>query len=186
MLIDLIREHALQSAESGDFAAVAAILNAIRKTITDETHWTFGLMSQGRLPTELVTGIASAVKSAAQVNPLMESAFIAFSTTGLQLHTTERQSMIDSIGVGLPGEAVAAMKSLGVRSVPVASTTATDCESAWQADLAAAAAQQAAAIRASRIASVERLDAVAIVDSADSLDDAINAIHSSLTAFGGW
>lgn len=132
MLINLIREHALAAAESGDFAAVAKTLNALTTTVTDTTHWSFGLMmSQGQLPSDLVTGIATAVKTAAAANPLMESAFIAFSTTGLQLHTDERQAMIEAIGVGLPSEAVAAVKSLGVRVVPVVSTDAAECESAW-------------------------------------------------------
>lgn len=132
MLINLIRQHALEAAESGDFAAVAATLNALTTTVTDTTHWSFGLMmSQGQLPEELVTGIAAAVKVAAQANPLMESAFIAFSTTGLQLHTQERQAMIDAIGAGLPSEAVAAVKALGVRVIQVASTDAASCESAW-------------------------------------------------------
>jgi hypothetical protein len=92
------------------------------------------MMSQGQLPQELVVGIAAAVKTAASVNPLMESAFIAFSTTGLQLHTNDRQAMIETIGADLPSEAVAAVKSLGVRSVPVITTTAEACESAWEYD----------------------------------------------------
>lgn len=132
MLINLIRKHALAAAESGDFAAVATTLNALTTTVTDTTHWSFGLMmSQGELPEELVTGIAAAVKVASQANPLMESAFIAFSTTGLQLHTQERQAMIDVIGAGLPPEAVAAVKALGVRSAATIVTTAEACEAAW-------------------------------------------------------
>lgn len=133
MLANLVNQHALADAQSGDWDAVAATLNALRSEVVDEMHWSFGLMmSQGQLPQELVVGIAAAVKTAAAVNPLMESAFIAFSTTGLQLHTAERQSMIESIGAGLPSEAVAAVKSLGVRSVPVISTTAEQCQSAYE------------------------------------------------------
>lgn len=132
MLINLIRQHALEAAESGDFAAVAATLNALTTTVTDTTHWSFGLMmSQGQLPEELVTGIAAAVKVAAQANPLMESAFIAFSTTGLQLHTQERQAMIEAIGAGLPPNAVTAVKGLGVRSSVTIVTTAEECEAEW-------------------------------------------------------
>jgi hypothetical protein len=51
---------------------------------------------------------------------------------------------------------------------------------------AAQAAQQAAAIRSARIASIGSLDAESIVDSAASLDDAMDAIQAALTAFGGW
>jgi hypothetical protein len=132
LLANLINQHALADAQAGKWDAVAAKLNALRSEVVDQTHWSFGLMmSQGRLPQELVVGIAAAVKTAAAVNPLMESAFIAFSTTGLQLHTDERQTMIEAIGAGLPSEAVAAVKSLGVRSVPVVTTTADDCRKAW-------------------------------------------------------
>lgn len=132
MLVNLIREHALTDAEAGNWSAVASTLNALTTAVTDTTHWSFGLMmSEGKLPSDLVTGIATAVKTAAAANPLMESAFIAFSTTGLQLHTQERQAMIDAIGAGLPSEAVAAVKALGVRVVSVVSTDAAECESAW-------------------------------------------------------
>jgi hypothetical protein len=132
MLANMINQHALADAQAGKWDAVAAALNALRSDIVDQTHWSFGLMmSQGQLPQELVVGIATAVKTAASVNPLMESAFIAFSTTGLQLHTSDRQAMIESIGAGLPSEAVAAVKSLGVRSAPVITTTADDCRKAW-------------------------------------------------------
>lgn len=132
MLINLIREHARADAEAGNWSAVASTLNALTTQITDTTHWSFGLMmSQGNLPADLVTGIASAIKTAAAANPLMESAFIAFSTTGLQLHTDERQAMIEAIGAGLPSEAVAAVKALGRRTESVITTDAESCESAW-------------------------------------------------------
>lgn len=132
MLANLINQHALTDAQAGKWDAVAAKLNELRSEVVDQTHWSFGLMmSQGQLLQELVVGIASAIKTAAAVNPLMESAFIAFSTTGLQLHTPERQAMIEAIGAGLPPEAVAAVKSLGVRFVPVVITTADDCRKAW-------------------------------------------------------
>lgn len=132
MLINLIRQHALADAEAGNWSAVAATLNALTTPVIDTTQWSFGLMmSQGNLPPELVTGIAAAVKAAAASNALMDSAFIAFSTTGLQLHTDERQTMIEAIGAGLPSEAVAAVKTLGRRTVPQVATDAESCESAW-------------------------------------------------------
>jgi hypothetical protein len=139
MLVNLIRQHALADAEAGNWSAVAATLNALTTPVTDTTHWSFGLMmSQGSLPPDLVTGIASAVKTAAASNALMDSAFIAFSTTGLQLHTDERQAMIDAIGAGLPSEAVAAVKALGRRTVSTITTTAAACEAEWVRSLASA------------------------------------------------
>ncbi len=132
MLINLIRQHALVDAEAGNWSEVAKTLNALTTAVIDTTHWSFGLMmSQGQLPSDLVTGIATAVKTAAAANPLMESAFIAFSTTGLQLHTDERQAMIEAIGVGLPSEAVAAVKSLGRRTAATITTTAAACQAEW-------------------------------------------------------
>jgi hypothetical protein len=135
MLAETIRQHALADAEAGNWAAVAGTLNSLREPVLDETHWSFGLMmSRASLPAELVTGVAGAIQSAGQVDPLMASAFIAMSTTGLQLHTADRQAMIEQIGAGLPSEAVAAVKALGVRSDAVISTTAAECEAAWAAD----------------------------------------------------
>lgn len=137
MLIDLIKQHAITEAQDGNWAKVAEILNGLQHTIQDPTQWSFGLMmSQAQLPTELVAGVAGAIQSAGLTNPLMASAFIALSTTGLQLHTSDRQAMIDEIGAGMPTEAVAAIKSLGIRSVPVTLTTLEECQSAWLADQA--------------------------------------------------
>jgi hypothetical protein len=187
MLAETIRQHAITDAQSGNWQAVAATLNSLTQQVIDETSWSFGLMmTAGRLPADLVTGIAGAVKAAASVNPLMDSAFIAFSTTGLQLHTAERQQMIEQIGAGLPAEAVAAVKALGVRTVPLVSTNAEQCQAAWESAQAEAAAQQAAAIRATRLASVRTLNAESIVDSATDLDACIALIRAQLVAFGGW
>ena len=189
MLSNLIRQHALLAAQAGNWLSVASTLNDLTRTITDHTHWSFGLMmSQGQLPEQLVVGVAAAVKTDAQINPLMESAFIAFSTTGLQLHTPERQAMIDAIGAGLPAEAVAAVKSLGVRVVPFLKSpvTAEQCHAAWDADVAQQTAQQAAVVRSARVASLQKLDAESIVDGSSDLDGAIASIRASLVSFGGW
>ena len=187
MLTEMIKQHALADAQAGNWSSVAATLNALTQVATDQTHWSFGLMmSQGQLPEQLVVGIAAAVKAAAQVNPLMESAFIAFSTTGLQLHTPERQAMIEAIGAGLPWEAVAAVKALGVRTVTVVATTADLCRNLWDGDVAQQAAQQVAAIRSARIASITSLDAASIVDASEDIDAATASIRTALIAFGGW
>jgi len=51
---------------------------------------------------------------------------------------------------------------------------------------AAEAAQQAAAIRSARIASLTNLNAESIVENSADLDAAIDSIRTSLSAFGGW
>jgi hypothetical protein len=135
--ITLIKKYALTKATNRDWKSVADILNKLTETIIDETHWTFGLMmTQGKLPEMLVVGVAKAVDDAGTVNPLMKSAFTAFSTTGIQLHTPERQALIDAIGVGLPAEAVALVKSLGIRTVPILSNPITEdeCKNLWYED----------------------------------------------------
>jgi len=131
-LIDLITQHANDEAIAGKWGIVANRLNELKTTIVDTTHWSFGLMMrQGQLSQELDAGVALAIKEAGKVNPLMESAFITLSTTGLQLHTDDRQGMIEAIGVGLPTEAVQAIKSLGIRDVAVVVTTANECKLTW-------------------------------------------------------
>ena len=135
ILSSLIKEHASEAATKGDWESVAKIINGLTQTISDPTQWSFGLMmSQGNLPQMLVAGIADAVKKAGQSNSLIDSAFIAFSTTGIQLHTPERQAMIDAIGAELPVEAVAAVKALGVRTVLVygSEVTAEQCQTEFE------------------------------------------------------
>jgi len=131
-LIDLITQHANDEAIAGKWGIVANRLNELKTTIVDTTHWSFGLMMrQGQLSQELVAGVALAIKEAGKVNPLMESAFIALSTTGLQLHTDDRQGMIEAIGVGLPTEAVQAIKSLGIRDVAGVGSKVNECPLNW-------------------------------------------------------
>jgi hypothetical protein len=184
MLIDLINQHASQAAQAGDFAGVAATLNSLRTSVSDTTHWSFGLMmTQGQLPADLVAGIAAAVRSAGAANPLMDSAFIAFSTTGLELHTAERQVMIDTIGAGLPPEAIAAVKSLGVRSVPTVVTTEDECRRAWIVYSCLAPIQESQAAAATKLNNAEASLGPEHTDglSLEELQERCDAITASVT-----
>lgn len=141
-LSNLISIHATELAANGDWQAVADVLNALTQIVTDETHWTLGLIqAHPQLGIDVARGIAGAVKKAAESDPLMEGVLLALSTTGIQLHTPERQTIIDQIGAGLPAEAIAGIKSLGIRTVPVVETTAEECQAAMLAEQARLALQ---------------------------------------------
>ena len=64
--------------------------------------------------------------------------------------------------------------------------TADQCRVAWENAIAEDAALQTAAVRSARLASIESLDAVAMVDGSADLDAVVSAIRSHLSAFGGW
>lgn len=159
-LANLINTHASTAAAAGDWATVAETLNALRQVVTDETHWTLGLIqSHPQLGIDVARAIAAAVKTAAQTDPLMEGVMLAMSTTGLQLHTPARQAMIEQIAAGLPQESIEAVKSLGVRYQSLAeksglgTVTADQCRDAFRE-----AVLQARIINATALAN-ERLQA---------------------------
>lgn len=114
-LISLIQQHAIAEAEAGQWDAVAAALNYKSVAVRNPKQWTLGEIEQS-LGTDAARIIAGAIKAAAAVDPLMESAFVAVCTSGIQLHTDERQALVAFIGqqAGLPAEQIAAMQALGV------------------------------------------------------------------------
>lgn len=115
MLINLIIEHASQEAEAGQFEEVANILNTKSIAVRNTKSWTLGEIEQS-LGADAARIIAGAIKGAAALDPLMEFAFVAVSTTGIQLHTDERQAMIAVIGqtANLSAEQISAMQALGL------------------------------------------------------------------------
>lgn len=149
-LISLIQQHAQAEAAAGEGAGVAAILNAATVAVRNPKQWTLGEIEQ-TIGADAARTIAAAVKSAAAVDPLMESAFVALSTSGIQLHTDARQALIAAIGqqANLTAEQIAAMQSLGVTYASLAgqaglgTVTADQCQQAWTqqaADIAYATA----------------------------------------------
>ena len=74
-------------------------------------------------------------------NPIFASAWIALSVTGLQLHTDERQQMIDGLAVAgnWPNELTAAVKAAGLSYTSIAGSVVTSeqCRSAWLLQLKA-------------------------------------------------
>jgi hypothetical protein len=151
-MIDLIRQHALAAAEAGDWSSVASTLNGLTRVEPITKHWTLGDITALPGGMELAAGIASAlVAKGAEGQPdsaLFQSVFVAMSTTGVQLHTAERQAIIEAAANGkFPPEAVAAIKSLGQKVTPVLDTPATaeSAKAAWDDSLDA---EKLSAIRA--------------------------------------
>jgi hypothetical protein len=132
MLADLIKQHALADAQAGNWSDVAAILNAPTVEVRNPKSWTMadliGLV--GVQPAALVGGT---IQAAGVSNPIFAGAWIALNVTGLQLHTDERQSMIDGLAAAgsWPAELTAAVKAAGLTYTSLSDATAAQCEAAW-------------------------------------------------------
>jgi len=116
-------------------AEIAAELQSQTIAIENPTAWTIGSM-QNVIGQELTLAVAQIIKAAAATNPLVDAAWIALSTVGLQLYTADRQAMIEQLGTGtLTAEQVQTVKELGVKvTTPFADVTqqeVEDCIEAW-------------------------------------------------------
>jgi len=137
MLIDLIKTHALASAQASDWAGVAAILNAPTVEVRNPKSWTMADLIT-LLGAESAAVIGGTIQAAGATNPIFAGAWIALNVTGLQLHTDERQVMIASLAdaAGWPAELKAAALAAGLTYTSLAGSTVTDaeCQSAWAVD----------------------------------------------------
>ena len=132
MLIYLIKTHALTEAQSGDWSAVAAILNAPTVEVRNPKSWTFADLI-GLVGAEGAAFVGATIQAAGASNPIFASAWIALSVTGLQLHTDDRQQMIDGLAVAgnWPSDLTAAVKAAGLSYTSLSDATADDCQKAW-------------------------------------------------------
>lgn len=114
MLGDLINQYAATEANAGDWQGVIDKLSTPSIVRNNDTAWTLGMIGT-QLGLETAGLIAGVMQAAGAVNPLVNSAYIAISTVGLQLSSDDRQIMIETIGSsgGLSAEQVAAIKRLG-------------------------------------------------------------------------
>ena len=134
MLADLIEQYALPQATAGDWVGCAAILNDPTIAQPNDHAWTFGELmdTQGTANMQLV---AATIEQAGQTNALMNSAFIALSTTGLRLDSPDRQSLVDQLGVlgAWPQSLTDAIKESGIVYVAPSPSvvTAQECDDAW-------------------------------------------------------
>jgi hypothetical protein len=135
MLLNLIRQHALADAEDGDFAAVAATLSARTLAVENTKSWTMSDLINLVGP-ESAALIGGTIQAAGASNPIFAGAWIALNVTGLQLHTDERQAMIDGLAAAgsWPAELTAAVKAAGVTYTSLAGrdVTAEECEAEWK------------------------------------------------------
>jgi hypothetical protein len=140
MLIDLIKTHALTEAQSGDWSAVAAILNAPTVEVRNPKSWTMADLI-GLVQPEGAALVGGTIKVAGATNPIFDGAWIALNVAGLQLHTDERQKMIDSLALAgnWPDQLRDTVKAVGLSYTSLSDATAEQCEAAWLLDLKAIA-----------------------------------------------
>ena len=137
MLIDLIKTHALESAQAGNWTAVAAILNAQTVEVRNPKSWTMADLI-GLVGAEGAALVGGTIQAAGVSNPIFAGAWLALNITGLQLHTDERQVMIAGLAdaAGWPAELKAAALAAGLTYTSLAGSvvTAAECQSVWAVD----------------------------------------------------
>lgn len=138
MLIDLIKTHALTEAQSGDWKAVAAILNATTVEVRNPKAWTMADLIT-LLGPESAAVIGGTIQKAGEANPIFAGAWLALNITGLQLHTDERQKMLAGLAdaAGWPAELKAAAMAAGLTYTSLSVATADECQAAWAEDVVA-------------------------------------------------
>jgi hypothetical protein len=138
MLIDIIKTHALTAAQAGDWAAVAATLNAQTVEVRNPKSWTMADLIT-LLGAESAAVVGGTIQAAGVTNPIFAGAWLALNITGLQLHTDERQAMISGLAdaAGWPAGLKAAALAAGLTYTSLAgeAVTAAECQSAWTLDL---------------------------------------------------
>jgi len=127
-------------------AEIAAELQSQTIAIENPTAWTIGSM-QNAIGQELTLAVAQIIKAAGATNPLVDAAWIALSTVGLQLYTADRQAMIEQLGAGnLSQEQIAVVQELGVKQEPkfpgVSEQDVVGCIAAHEAELEQQALEQ--------------------------------------------
>lgn len=141
MLSNLINQHALADAQAGNWAAVAATLNAQTIEVRNAKSWTMADLI-GLVGAEGASLVGGTIQAAGASNPIFAGAWIALNVTGLQLHTDERQQMIDGLAAvgGWPAELTTAVKAAGLTYTSLAgnAVTAEQCQLAWNRDTLAA------------------------------------------------
>jgi hypothetical protein len=138
MLINLIKTHALADAQAGNWAAVAATLNAQTVEVRNPKSWTMADLIT-LLGPESAAVVGGTIQAAGIANPIFAGAWLALNITGLQLHTDERQVMIAGLAdaAGWPAGLKAAALAAGLTYTSLAGSvvTAAECQAAWTLDL---------------------------------------------------
>jgi hypothetical protein len=131
-LIDLIKTHCLNDAQAGNWSAVSAKLNAQTAVVRNPKSWTMADLI-GLVGAEGAALVGGTIQAAGASNPIFAGAWIALNVTGLQLHSEERQQMIDGLASAgtWPNELRDAVKAAGVTTEPLVVASANSCEAAW-------------------------------------------------------
>jgi hypothetical protein len=137
MLVNLIKTHTLADAEAGDWVSVASTLNAQTVEVRNPKSWTMADLI-GLVGAEGAALVGGTIQAAGATNPIFAGAWIALNVTGLQLHSDERQAMIDGLATAgsWPSGLTAAVKSAGLTYASLAGSavTAAECQAAWAVD----------------------------------------------------
>jgi hypothetical protein len=132
MLIDLIKTHALAEAQAGNWAGVAAILNAPNVELRNPKSWTMADLIT-LLGAESAAVVGGTIQAAGATNPIFDGAWLALNITGLQLHTDERQAMIDGLAAAgnWPDQLRDTVKAAALTYTSLSNATADDCQKTW-------------------------------------------------------
>lgn len=152
-MINLILQHVLTEVEAGDYAAAVAKLNDKNILVRNPKHWTIGDLT-AVVGTEGAAVVAYTIEKAGTGDSpqaaLFRGAFLAVNNTGLQLHTDDRQVMIDQLALagGWPAPLTTAVKEAGVKAYSImsqanlADATEDAVKTAYEAYLAQEAANE--------------------------------------------
>ena len=140
MLIDLINKYASAEANAGDWQGVVNVLTTPSIVVLNDSRWTLGTI-QLELGVDTARTVAAGMKAVGDVDPIVGSAYIAMSTVGMQLHTDDRQAMVDVVGqaAGWPSDLIKSLKELGkkvispVEQAGLSAPTPEECQAAWEA-----------------------------------------------------
>ena len=127
----------MTDAQAGNWSAVVATLNAQNVVVRNPKSWTFADLI-GLVQPEGAALVGGTIQTAGATNPIFASAWIALSVTGLQLHTDERQQMIDGLAAAgnWPDQLKNAVKAAGVTYTSLAGETVTaeQCQTAYETE----------------------------------------------------
>ena len=171
-LLEAIKANASEQATAGDYAAVAAILNAQSINVSDSTYYTsrYLVTLLGPDNYRLVSGSLAAIGSQ---DPLVKDIHQTLNTTGVDFSTELTQGMIDLLGAnaGWSQELIDTLKAIGRSKTSLAiqelgsAVTAEQCEAAWMRDILTATVRDRSAtarygIEGGSITTLEQLNAV--------------------------
>lgn len=134
LLIDLIKSYCLAEAQAGDWITVAAIVNSKTVEVRNPKSWTMADLI-GLVGAEGAALVGGTIQAAGSSNPIFAGAWIALNVTGLQLHTDDRQQMIDGLALAgnWPDDLKDLVKSAGVthRTILGDLVSPEQCQAAW-------------------------------------------------------